>query len=847
MSIREKPPYTSLHRIQEIRVPLLSDPRTIPGCILWLDGADPAGTNHPPTDGTYLTSWKDKSVTGLTLTSDGAQYLATGLNGYPAINIGQALFTSYSGITYNWQEVFTVAVWNGGPNFADNARGLVTGALDGYPDGVGFEGGGGGDSFFTPQSWLQQPFYLNGTALEIYGNVFPTVQSPFLIRGANSEAVNVRGITLGNDRNNGGRVWIGYMAETVCFNRPLSVKERYLMEGYLAWKWGIQSTLPLEHPFRAAAPLSLKARGDIHLISPLHIFTFTGQLQYLKVPHAARYVYVYMWGAGGQGGWQRGNGVGGAGAMVQGVLSVVPGETLTIIVGEGGARGVYSAFGGGGYFPTGAADYSGGGGGRSAIQRGGLDIVTAGAGGGCADNTGDVGGAATFSGTSGIGPNPGLSGGGGTQTAGGAGVGGGTAGSLGLGGNAAGNAGAGGSGYYGGGGSSYDQGQGGAGSSFIDNLNLIPGQSVFGYNGAQPAAPNTTSPFYQTGVAAGGTTAGQRAGDGLVVVVFAYAYKASPSLPPYPTPGTPSIPNWVVYTLDANATIYIGTSSDGLSWSWTTPFSFPGTAPDTTWSKQWISVNPSRTRCLIAGGFNGSVQETSDMQTWSSDTNSIYYIAFAVNGDYGNGVWVVNGYGARLMVSLDDGRTYTNLEVPGMAGNGFSIAYNPTTHTMCACGGQGGAGYIVRSSYPFAVGTWKKVVSGTNVDYLRSLAYGNGLWICICDIGQFYSTDDGLSWTYVDTGLLANQVYFARYNNTFYLTTRDGLFFSTTDGIELVTISLPYSGLRTMATDGVTFVMQTRYTPLIATSFPPTSSSEWTPIEVPFALPGYSCGIIYVE
>jgi hypothetical protein len=104
----------------------------------------------------------------------------------------------------------------------------------------------------------------------------------------------------------------------------------------------------------------------------------------------------------------------------------------------------------------------------------------------------------------------------------------------------------------------------------------------------------------------------------------------------------------------------------------------------------------------------------------------------------------------------------------------------------------------------------------------------------------------------VDTQLTVEQVYFSKYNNTFYVTGRgfDGdvyydVFYSTTDGINIVYISLAYSGLN-MATDGVTFVMQTSAAPLISTPFPPTSSSEWTPIEVPFAPSGRDCGIVYV-
>jgi len=108
-------------------------------------------------------------------------------------------------------------------------------------------------------------------------------------------------------------------------------------------------------------------------------FTFAGADQSLVVPADATSAKVYLWGAGG------GNGTsstgenpyaGGAGAMLQGILAVIPGETLTIVVGEGGGMLRRATYGGGGA----AANNNSSGGGRSAIRRGGVDVVTAGAG-----------------------------------------------------------------------------------------------------------------------------------------------------------------------------------------------------------------------------------------------------------------------------------------------------------------------------------------------------------------------------------------------------------------------------------------------------------------------------------
>ena len=268
--------------------------------------------------------------------------------------------------------------------------------------------------------------------------------------------------------------------------------------------------------------------------------------------YSANPVTVYMWGAGAGGNTN----YGGAGAMVQGVLTVTPGETLTIVVGQGGTIDGLNTYGGGGagggnftgtppaaeigYSFNGYPQNAGSGGGRSAIQRGGTDptndIVVAGGGGGGSYFSSDHGGAATFSGTanSGTGGLPGL---GGTQSAGGAGGGAGfygtgLSGSRGVGGNTYNNnifngAGGGGGGYYGGGGGGTNGGDGaggGGGSSLTDGLSLISGQTVKGFNSADGyTAPNTASPYYQSGVGNGApsiNSSPRAGGNGLIVLTY---------------------------------------------------------------------------------------------------------------------------------------------------------------------------------------------------------------------------------------------------------------------------------------------------------------------------------------
>jgi hypothetical protein len=45
------------------------------------------------------------------------------------------------------------------------------------------------------------------------------------------------------------RVMYGQIMEILHFNVPMSTVDRQTIEGYLAWKWGIQSSLPADHPY----------------------------------------------------------------------------------------------------------------------------------------------------------------------------------------------------------------------------------------------------------------------------------------------------------------------------------------------------------------------------------------------------------------------------------------------------------------------------------------------------------------------------------------------------------------------------------------------------------------------
>lgn len=265
------------------------------------------------------------------------------------------------------------------------------------------------------------------------------------------------------------------------------------------------------------------------------VFGMQGLVENFVVPAGCTSVTVKLWGAGGAGGDPEQSGAidahGGGGGFTVGTLAVTPGETLGVLVGQGGrtttaaAACTAAAFGGGA--PGCVQSHSGaggGGGGRSAVSRAGSELLVAGGGGGGggyytnAGQGGAGGGAsgqnATGSGggTAGTQSQPGVTGPGSWPG------GNGTAGTGGPGGHISGG---GGGGYFGGGGGNHGPnvtygGGGGGGSGYIGGAGVSAATTTAG---AGTAPAGTTDSHYVPGVGTGGTPMVQ-GGSGRVVIIW---------------------------------------------------------------------------------------------------------------------------------------------------------------------------------------------------------------------------------------------------------------------------------------------------------------------------------------
>ena len=92
--------------------------------------------------------------------------------------------------------------------------------------------------------------FINGTAggttgsFPSSGNSSDTDSATLVIGGTSTDD----GLTLNANQ------MLGFVGEAVYTNSALSTADRQRLEGYFAWKWGLQNSLPVGHPFRLIPP-----------------------------------------------------------------------------------------------------------------------------------------------------------------------------------------------------------------------------------------------------------------------------------------------------------------------------------------------------------------------------------------------------------------------------------------------------------------------------------------------------------------------------------------------------------------------------------------------------------------
>ena len=253
------------------------DPRTVPGCVLWLDALD-SNTLYSDTAGTTLATpggaiarWNDKSVSSNYVSQGTAGNRPTlsnlpSSNGYPALYFAgtSANLTSISNNTQSGnlsRTMFLVMHVVSGGIF--RAAGTGTHAVNSPPSAFGFDNNVSASILFAPYVYAATDntfsVLLTGTRC-VYAYYDSTVSQ--IGGGYNFSIFNTKSTTLNTtatpwyfgSRPDGAGSTTSYLGEVLLYNSTLTTDQRQQVEGYLAWKWNIQSTLPTSHPYTTAPP-----------------------------------------------------------------------------------------------------------------------------------------------------------------------------------------------------------------------------------------------------------------------------------------------------------------------------------------------------------------------------------------------------------------------------------------------------------------------------------------------------------------------------------------------------------------------------------------------------------------
>jgi hypothetical protein len=252
-------------------------PTAFSGLALWLDAADAAtlfqdsgGTIPVTANGQPVGRWSDKSGFGRNGTATGTfQYVTNSINILPSIRFSGVANTFIRGnipITGTTFTAFSVAIANSTTSPFSRILSLGLIGADDYssvfysaalyinkltpPQITTYRNNvqGPGINIVYSQPFLSGCLY-DGT------NMYISANGTFSSGIASSGSFNIANYEIGNNFNEESfNMYNGFIGEVLVYNSALTNNQRQQVEGYLAWKWGLQGNLPASHPNRFIPP-----------------------------------------------------------------------------------------------------------------------------------------------------------------------------------------------------------------------------------------------------------------------------------------------------------------------------------------------------------------------------------------------------------------------------------------------------------------------------------------------------------------------------------------------------------------------------------------------------------------
>lgn len=257
------------------------------GCCLWLDAAD---TTTITKNDTKVSQWNDKSPNNYhmlqTVTDNQPTYdTVNKINGLPTLSFTKLLqnylygntAANNFGVGYNSYAIFIVCYYPNnllGSLYSKSLYGAQSGRIIINRDTTGTSllftktdptnhSSPISDTYTGTYRIIEliinrnqgiDTSYQNGTLLQNY-----TYASDITTNYPSTNTMLIGAYNNSSGLSNppqAGYYLNGNVAEIVSFSNPFDMTDvtRQKMEGYLAWKWGLKTTLPEGHPYRLSAP-----------------------------------------------------------------------------------------------------------------------------------------------------------------------------------------------------------------------------------------------------------------------------------------------------------------------------------------------------------------------------------------------------------------------------------------------------------------------------------------------------------------------------------------------------------------------------------------------------------------
>ena len=228
---------------------------------MWLDGFDPAGNGVRPATGASVSTWVDKSRKGNSPTSSSGVYptynatsnalVWTGGDArltFPATISNSVVGRSFTVFFVSRRTVATSDMFIvRGTNTAANSNLLI-----GHSTTTAWR-----FAFYANDLDATIPAYSAGESATVSCFIYSKPGRAIHHNGsiaATASNANATDLASWTGAMIGGNyVWAAYngvVYEMLLYDRSLAIEDRQQVEGYLAWKYGIQTVLPATHPYR---------------------------------------------------------------------------------------------------------------------------------------------------------------------------------------------------------------------------------------------------------------------------------------------------------------------------------------------------------------------------------------------------------------------------------------------------------------------------------------------------------------------------------------------------------------------------------------------------------------------